>query len=175
MRTDVSKYELNPIWDFGFMRSDAGEKHTAQKELYYTGLSRGFNLAFVGSASRAHKKPNFISYGSSEKVFFMDISCMACTHCVGGSSEPRLETGHVSWQARNRETYIAFSIQCVRLGLGHILNISSPSLALHSPSVALHSRGLKPGPYNIITPESHLHGLGDGGPCPRLGTLAINM
>ena len=52
------------------MRSDAGEKHTAQKELYYTGLSRGFNLAFVGSASRAHKKPNFISYGSSEKVFF---------------------------------------------------------------------------------------------------------
>ena len=51
------------------MRSDAGEKHTAQKELYYTGLSRGFNLAFVGSASRSHKKPNFISYGSSEKVF----------------------------------------------------------------------------------------------------------
>lgn len=112
-----------------------------------------------------------------KKFFFMDISCMAYTHCVGGSSEPRLETGHVSWQAGtgNRETYIAFSIQCVRLGLGHILNISSPSLALHSPSVALHSRGLKPGPYNIITPESHLHGLGDGGPCPRLGTLAINM
>lgn len=39
VRTDVSKYELNPILDFGFMRSDAGEKHTAQKVLYYIGLS----------------------------------------------------------------------------------------------------------------------------------------
>ena len=79
------------------MRSDAGEKHSALKKCFITPDYHGaLTLLLVALPPAPIKSLILSAMAAVKKFFFMDISCMAYTHCVGGSSEPRLETGHVS-------------------------------------------------------------------------------